>query len=128
VAADVATALRARWQRQHKDRRAAGAAWEERGLVFTDAHGRPLDLIKTTKQFKQLAKRAQLPPEFTFHGLRHSCATFLIKQGENVRTVMEILGHRNIRTTMRYGQVLPEVSRDALAKHGQRLTRRRGAK
>jgi len=41
---------------------------------------------------------------------------------------MQIVGHRNPATTARYGTVLPEVSRDALDKHSQRLTRRKGAK
>jgi hypothetical protein len=41
---------------------------------------------------------------------------------------MEVLGHKNIRTTARYGTVLPEVTRDALDKHAERLTRRRSTK
>jgi site-specific recombinase XerD len=77
-------------------------------------------------RFKVLAKRAGLPPDFTFHSLRHSCATFLIKQGEQQRTIATILGHKNMRTTERYGTVLPEVTRDALDKHAERLTRRKG--
>ncbi|HEY3229396.1 MAG TPA: tyrosine-type recombinase/integrase, partial [Roseiflexaceae bacterium] len=125
---DVADALRAQWKRQQQQRRDAGGAWEERGLIFTNTYGRPLDLTTTANRFKKLAEKAGLPPAFTFHNLRHSAATFLIKQGEQPRTIMEILGHRNLRTTERYGTVLPEVTRDALDKHGQRLRRRGGEK
>jgi integrase len=126
--APIADVFQERWRQQQQDRQRAGKAWIERGLIFTDDHGQPLDPNKISKHFKQVAKRAGLTPDFTFHSLRHSCATFLIKQGEHQRTVMEVLGHRNIRTTARYGTVLPEVTRDALDKGSQRLNRRRGAK
>jgi integrase len=117
-----------RWERQQLERTAAGSAWREQGLVFTDAHGGPLSPHTVSSTFTRLAQRAGLPPGFTFHNLRHSCATFLIKQGEQPRVVMEILGHRDPATAQRYGIVLPEVSRDALDKHSQRLTRRGGVK
>ncbi|HEU5103629.1 MAG TPA: tyrosine-type recombinase/integrase, partial [Roseiflexaceae bacterium] len=124
LASRVAEALALQRQRQLLLEGKAGAAWESRGLVFTDTHGRPLDPTRMSQRFKQLAKRAGLPPEIHFHSLRHTCSTFLIKQGVHQRTVMEILGHRSLRTAERYGQVLPEVTRDALGKHGQRLARR----
>ncbi len=128
MAADVADAFRMQWDRQQKQREAAGAAWKERAFVFTDEYGQPLDPTRMSQRFKQLAIRAGLPREFHFHSLRHSCATFLIKQGVHQRTIMEILGHRNLRTAERYGRVLSDVTRDALDKHAERLTRRRGAK
>lgn len=126
--APVADVFETHQQRQQQQRQDAGKAWEMNGLIFTDDHGRPLDPSKVTKQFKALAKRAGLPLDFVFHSLRHSAATFLIKQGESQRTVAQVLGHRNIRTTQRYGEVLSEVVHDALDKHAQRLTRRRGVK
>jgi integrase len=119
----VEAAIRVRWQRQQQERQAAGDTWEEHGLVFTDAYGRPLDPREISRRFKTLARRAGLPPTFTFHSLRHSTATFLIKQGEHQCTIMEILGHRNLRTAERYGRVLSDTTRDALDKHSQRLTR-----
>jgi integrase len=128
MAADVADAFRMQWDRQQKKREAAGPAWKERAFVFTDNNGQPLDPTRTTQRFKDLAIRAGLPPEFHFHSLRHSCAAFLIKQGVHQRTIMEILGHRNLRTAERYGQVLPDVTRDALDKHAARLNRRRSVK
>jgi integrase len=52
----------------------------------------------------------------------------LIKLGGHQHTIMEILGHRNLRTAERYGRVLSDVTREALDKHAERLSRRRGAK
>jgi site-specific recombinase XerD len=59
-----------------------GGAWQMTGLVLTDDQGRMLHPRGTSRRFKSLATRAGLPPNFTFHSLRHSAATFLIKQGE----------------------------------------------
>ncbi|MET7374965.1 tyrosine-type recombinase/integrase [Micromonospora arida] len=46
--------------------------------------------------------------------LRHAFATFLLDQGEELRTVMELLGHSTIRMTAdTYGHVLPARARQA---------------
>ncbi|MER6592549.1 tyrosine-type recombinase/integrase [Micromonospora purpureochromogenes] len=48
------------------------------------------------------------------HDLRHTFATSLLDQGEELRTVMELLGHSTIRMTAdTYGHVLPARARNA---------------
>jgi integrase len=45
-------------------------------------------------------------PRITFHSLRHTAATGMLAAGVNVKTVQEILGHKDIQTTMRYVHLL----------------------
>nr|MDQ2999527.1 site-specific integrase [Chloroflexota bacterium] len=85
--------------------------------VFVSSHGTAIDPRNLLRRFKRALERAKLPATTRFHDLRHSCATFLIAQGEHPRVVMEILGHAQMSTTMDiYGHVLPSTQRAAATK------------
>lgn len=52
-----------------------------------------------------------------FHSLRHTCGAWLCQQGENPKTVQEIMRHSSIKLTMdRYGHLWPNGAEDAISK------------
>jgi len=86
----------------------------EKDLIFSNENGLPLDPANLVKrEFHPALDRAGLR-RIRFHDLRHTYASILISQGENIKFVQSQLGHASAKTTLdRYGHLMPNLENDA---------------
>jgi integrase len=84
-------------------------------LVFAHpATGGPLDRSKLLKRFKAAMKRGKLGHRLgeggiTFQSLRHCFGTAMAAQGVPMRTLQELMGHRDFATTLIYADYAPSA-------------------
>ncbi len=99
---------------QAEMRAEAGAAWQEKDIVFSNSLGKFMEGSYVHKVFKQLLKQAELP-DVRFHDLRHTGATVMFKMGVHPKQVQELPGHSQIAITMDlYSWVLPSMQRELM--------------
>jgi site-specific recombinase XerD len=86
----------------------------ERDSGTTLAEGVLQSALKRAVDAARIAKRANC------HSLRHSFATHLLSKGYGIRTVQELLGHKDVSITMIYTHVL---NRPGIGVHPREITR-----
>ena len=105
--------LQAHKVRQLKVRIALGLGRNESGLVFTRHDGDLVNPRNFSKEFTRLVKRAGGRP-ITFHGLRHTHFTNLLREGVHPKIASERAGHASIAITMDvYSHAVPGLQEEA---------------
>lgn len=108
IGPSIVAVLEVHQVRQQIERRAAGAFWQDMGLVFPNTVGKPMDGINLLqREFYPLLERAGLP-RVRFHDLRHTAATLQLHESQDLTAVSATLGHAQTSTTANiYAHALP---------------------
>lgn len=69
------------------------------------------------KQLKKIKYLSGINTHISFHTARHTNATLLIYKGVNITTVQKLLGHKNIKTTQHYADIIPKGIVNDLARN-----------
>ena len=109
----VVEELQAHRAKQAAERLALGMGRDPAGLVFTGIDGDPLRPDGITWRFAKLVKLAGVK-RISFHGLRHTHATDLLRAGVHPKIASDRLGHSSIAVTMDiYSHALPALQEEA---------------
>jgi len=121
IPAELVARLRTSKALQSSMRLKRGEAWTDLDLVFTDAVGRPHAIQRVEGAFTAALRQAGLPA-MRLYDLRHTMATLMLYQGEQLKLVAARLGHANETMVLRrYGHLLPGMDREAAERLGRLL-------
>lgn len=89
--------------------RLQAAGPQPRALLLVRPTGKPVPYSYFEAALHTACKGLPIPDKMTTHRLRHTYATVLLNGGMTLVGVMHLLGHRNVRTTLRYAAITQDT-------------------
>ena len=100
--------LRAWWRDGQAKRKLLPGGWLFPGQNPID----PMSTRQLNRAFHLARNAAEIDKRVSLHSLRHAFATHLLEQGEDIRVIQVLLGHKKIENTARYTQVATKLLRE----------------
>lgn len=108
---------------QGQHRLKMGNKWENNDYIFTTDTGRIINLHTITNWWSDLMKANPHLTYVTFHGLRHTAASYMLHDGADIRQVSATLGHANTSTTLNtYAHVIDDTKEEVISLMENRLS------
>lgn len=95
---------------QEENRRLCGNCYHDSEYVYVNKLGTPYTPNYITDHFRNFLKKNEFR-KLTFHGLRHSCASMLLKQSVGMKDIQAWLGHSTYNTTANFYAHLDTASK-----------------
>jgi len=98
-------------------------------LVFPNESGKPMSALNMyNRKYLPALRKARLN-KIRFHDLRHTWASLLIDQGENIKYIQKQMWHSSINMTMdTYGHLMKDVNKEAASRLGDAIFKQDGSK
>jgi integrase len=104
-----------------------GSAWTDKNLVFPNPQGGYLHNSAYARAIKNIIAGTDIPPATHAHSLRHTFASLMIKDGTDIKSVQESLGHGSAKMTLDiYAHSFAEARAEAMVNTADTIGRAAG--
>lgn len=92
-----------------------GDLYIDNGFLFTKYNGGLMSIYTPSQWWKKFREKYEIASNVTLHGLRHSGASIMLKNGVDIATVSKVLGHASIDITLKtYAHLFNDSKKEAI--------------